>query len=94
MRDIKIIDLAREGTLLPPPPGKCQLCAVDHPPEAPHNQDSMYWQFGFYKKNGRWPTWADAIAHCSDDIKAATISVLKEHGAWEDDKSAAVSHTE
>ena len=70
------------------------MCAVDHPPEAPHNQQSLYWQYWFYNKHGRFPTWADAIEHCSDDVKTVTISVLKERGAWENDETAAVSHAE
>jgi hypothetical protein len=36
----------------------------------PHNQQSMYYQYRFYGIHGRWPTWADAVAHCDDEMKA------------------------
>ena len=49
--------------LLPSPPGVCPICATDHRPELPHNALSMYYQFRFYGVRGRWPTWADAVAH-------------------------------
>ena len=83
--EIKHIDLAREGTLLPPPPGTCHMCAVAHSPGAPHNQQGLHWNYWFYRQHGRWPTWADAMAHCSDEVKKATIEVLKEAGAWKND---------
>lgn len=66
--------------LLPPKPGLCQQCAVDHPPEHPHNQQSLYWQYWFYGKNGRWPTWFDAMAHCTPEMKAYWTDALAKHG--------------
>ncbi len=63
--------------LLPPRPGVCQECAVDHKPEEPHNKDSMYYQMKFKMKNDRWPTWEDAMAHCSQDIKNAMIQFFE-----------------
>lgn len=50
--------------LLPPADGTCPICAVDHSPDDPHNQESLYYQYRFFGIRGRWPTWADAIAHC------------------------------
>ena len=50
--------------LLPPAPGVCQLCGVDHPPLDPHNQKSLYYQYRFYAEHSRWPTWLDAMSHC------------------------------
>jgi hypothetical protein len=44
--------------------------AVDHPVEHPHNKDSLYYQFRFHGVHGRWPTWEDAMAHCSEKVKA------------------------
>jgi hypothetical protein len=46
----------------------------------PHNQQSLYWQYWFYGQHGRWPTWADAMAHCSEATKAFWISELKRYG--------------
>lgn len=57
-------------TLLPPKEGVCQECAVDHPPDLPHDQESLYYQYHFLAEYGRWPTWDDAMAHCSDEMKA------------------------
>lgn len=69
-------------TLLPCKPGVCQECAVDHPPEAPHNQQSLYYQYKFYGQHGRWPTWKDAIAHCDETTKGFWESELKRRGHW------------
>lgn len=62
------------------PPGTCPECAVKHDPRLPHNRDSLAYQYKFYDKNGRWPTWVDAMAHCSEDVKEQTLAVLREHG--------------
>jgi hypothetical protein len=66
--------------LLPAKKGTCEQCAVNHEPEQPHNQQSMAYQYWFYNKHGRWPTWRDAMAHCSDEIKALWIKELATHG--------------
>lgn len=56
--------------------GQCPDCATVHEPPMPHNQQSLHWQYSFMEKNGRWPTWKDAMAHCSDEMKAAWIKEL------------------
>lgn len=66
--------------LMPPPPDTCQKCATKHKPEMPHNQQSLYWQYYFYAKHARWPTWEDAMAHCSEEMKAAWVEELRKHG--------------
>lgn len=58
-----------DAELLPPAPHLCQQCAHDHPPEFPHNQQNLYWHFWFRKQHGRSPTWEDAMAHCSEEMK-------------------------
>lgn len=68
--------------LLPPKKDRCQVCASDHEPEQPHNQQSIYYQYNFYGQNARWPTWADAIAHCTPEIQAAWKRELQKLGAW------------
>jgi hypothetical protein len=68
--------------LVGPEPGTCPECGVEHPPEQPHNQQSLFYQYKFYNDNGRWPTWADAMAHCSEDIKAFWKKELAARGAW------------
>ena len=59
----------KDFTILSGSPGSCPECAVKHDPEQPHNQQSLTYQYKFFQKNGRWPTWVDAMSHCSDDIK-------------------------
>jgi hypothetical protein len=49
-------------------------------PTQPHNQQSLAYQYDFYGKNGRWPTWADAMAHCDESVKAQWTAALKERG--------------
>lgn len=67
-------------TLLPPKPCVCQLCAVDHHPSAPHDQTSLHYRKWFYEHNRRLPTWADAMAHCSDNTKEDWTEALKTRG--------------
>jgi len=55
--------------LLPPKLDVCQECATKHKPEDPHNKESLYYQYAFRAKHGRWPTWEDAMAHCSKFMK-------------------------
>ena len=60
--------------------GQCPECAVVHPPEMPHNQQSLFWQYSFREKHGRWPTWADALAHCTPEMRASWVAALAEQG--------------
>ncbi|QDT94807.1 hypothetical protein [Gimesia aquarii] len=68
--------------LLPPKEGTCPVCAVDHEPEMPHNQQSLYYQYRFKLVRGRWPTWADAIAHCDDEMRVYWKEQLVKLGHW------------
>ncbi len=56
-------------TLLPPAADKCQTCATAHEPELPHNAQSIYYQMAFNMKNKRWPTWNDAMKHCTPAMR-------------------------
>lgn len=51
------------------PQGTCPECAVAHELWMPHDLDSLAYQYGFYDREGRWPTWEDAMAHCDDAVK-------------------------
>lgn len=66
--------------LLPCAPNVCQECATDHAAGEPHNQQSLYYQYHFRAQHGRWPTWKDAMAHCSDLMKSDWTRALAEHG--------------
>lgn len=67
-------------TLLQPRKDVCQQCAVDHPPDLPHDQQSLHYQYWFFSQHNRWPTWADAMAHCDEDMKVVWIEELAKHG--------------
>lgn len=62
------------------PPGTCPECAAAHDPNMPHNRDSLCYQYKFYDKNGRWPTWADAMEHCPQEIKDYWTQALTQKG--------------
>jgi hypothetical protein len=61
-------------------PGQCAECSTVHVPEQPHNQQSLFYQYAFMEKHGRWPTWTDALAHCQSEIKHQWIKQLAKHG--------------
>ena len=62
------------------PEGTCPICSTEHPEELPHNPQSLAYQYRFYDANGRFPTWRDAMSHCSDEVKEAWTSILAEKG--------------
>lgn len=62
------------------PDGTCPICAVKHEPEMPHNRNSLVYQYNFFDEHGRFPTWADTMAHCPDMIKKLWIKELKKYG--------------
>lgn len=62
------------------PEGACPECEAVHDPAMPHNQQSLAYQYRFYDQNGRWPTWADAMAHCTEDVKEQWAAALKKRG--------------
>ncbi len=66
--------------LLPCKPGVCQECAVDHAKDFPHDANSLYYQYHFLAEHGRWPTWKDALAHCTEDMRRRSTSVLLKMG--------------
>ncbi len=63
-----------------PPPGACPECAVKHDPGQPHDQASLAYRYKFYDQHGRWPSWEDAMAHCSEDVKALWVAQLRRLG--------------
>ena len=63
-----------------PTSGRCPLCADKHDEREPHNRDSLYYQQKFYRLHKRFPTWADAMAHCSTITQAAFREKLKKRG--------------
>lgn len=80
--------------LMPPAEDVCQKCAIKHDPAMPHNNDSLYWQYYFYSRNGRWPVWKDALAHCSLEVQEAWKAALQERGVWKEPGQMEVLPTE
>lgn len=68
--------------LLPPAAGTCPICATNHEPEMPHNCQSLYYQYRFYGIRGRWPTWADAVAHCGEQMREHWERELRARKKW------------
>lgn len=68
--------------IMPCKPGTCAICGVDHQPEMPHNAQSLYYQYTFKGRHGRWPTWADAVAHCTKEMKANWKREITKLGKW------------
>ena len=66
--------------LLPPKPGTCPECGDCHDARDPHNRESIYYQMRFNQRNGRFPTWADAMAHCDDGTKRNCLITLTKKG--------------
>ena len=62
------------------PPGTCPECATAHSPEQPHNCRSLCYQYKFYDTHGRWPTWADAMEHCPEEVKRHWQKELEARG--------------
>lgn len=77
-------DHLKPWTLMPPAEGVCQTCAVDHDPASPHNRDSLYYQYAFYRQHGHWPTWRDAMDHCTEEMREAWLEALRERGVSEE----------
>lgn len=69
-------------TVLPPREGACQVCGRRHDPGEPHDPEQMYYQVTFRGMIGRDPTWADALAHCSHQVRGAWEAALRRSGHW------------
>lgn len=69
-----------EIRIKPPGPHACRICATVHRPEYPHDRDSLYYQNWFYRRHKRFPTWFDAMAHCSEKIRAEYTETLARRG--------------
>lgn len=69
-----------EIKIMAPTPRRCKVCAADHPPADPHDRDSLYYQNRFFQKHRRFPTWEDAMSHCSEERKASFREELARRG--------------
>jgi len=49
----------------------CEQCSDYHPNDLPHNLNSETYQTNFFRLNGKFPTWDDAMSHCKEEVKLA-----------------------
>lgn len=63
-----------------PIPGSCPVCATKHDAREPHDLNSLYYQNLFFKTHKRFPTWTDALHHCSRETKSLWAEKLKKAG--------------
>ncbi len=84
MKSKKKLKVQPQGTmmLLPPKEGTCRICAVKHEPEMPHNAQSLFYGMRFKMRYGRDGTWADAMAHCSEQMQQHWIGELTKAGYY------------
>ena len=73
---------AASWNVMPAPPGHCQICGKRHEPSEPHDAQQLRYKLVFGGMIGREPTWADAIAHCSEEIRETWEGELRRLGAW------------
>lgn len=76
--------------MMPPADNLCPICAHEHPASEPHDAQTLYYQLRFNEHHGRWPTWADAIAHCSEDVRTLWREELQRIGAWSEPPDGSV----
>lgn len=57
--------------------GQCSQCGIIHDPDAPHNRSTLAYQYSFYAEHDRWPSWADAMAHCTPEVRAGWETRLR-----------------
>lgn len=58
----------------------CQVCGIEHDEKMPHILASLYYQYAFMAHQGRYPTWADACAHCDPKVRAGYRAALAGSG--------------
>lgn len=69
-----------------PPASGCQQCGREHPDELPHDAQSLTYQYWFRNQEAkagrpeRWPTWDDAMAHCTEPVQETWRATLVEMG--------------
>lgn len=69
-----------------PPESGCPECGTEHPVELPHDLESLVYQYSFRNREARagreerWPTWIDAMAHCTEQMREDWIAKMAELG--------------
>lgn len=90
VHDLESGELIRKTTtafrIAPVPEGHCQECARKHEDWQPHDASHLQYQYTFYARHHRWPTWIDAVAHCAPEVRAAWRTQLIERNVWPKDE--------
>lgn len=75
---------ATHATLVvtPVPAGTCEECGRQHEATSPHDALSLRYQYRFYSRHNRFPTWTDALAHCPPHIRDAWLNELAARGIF------------
>ena len=55
----------------------CEMCGELHSRDQPHNLNSIVYQHRFRKRHGRYPTWEDAFAGCTESAKKRFRKIVK-----------------
>lgn len=63
-------------------PGACETCGAFHAADQTHDLQQIGYSYRFYAEHGRFPDWCDAMMHCTPDMRAVTIDVLKQYHLW------------
>lgn len=64
----------------------CTECGREHLVDQPHDAQSLTYQYRFRNaearagREERWPTWADAMAHCPPNVQQEWTNALAERG--------------
>lgn len=69
-----------EFKLLPAAPGLAKSAQANTRQISRTIGGSLYYQYKFHAAHGRWPTWVDAMAHCSEEIKEFWVEELDKEG--------------
>lgn len=74
-----MIEIKTFTAMLPAAPGLCPECARGHPPEQPHDM-TLFYKYAFYHRHQRFPTWSDAMSHCTSEMQTVWRAALRENG--------------
>lgn len=55
----------------------CEQCGVRHNPEHPHAATTRQYQALFLREHGRLPTYADGMAHCSEQVRELYVKAWR-----------------
>lgn len=67
-------------TLLPPATDACQVCARKHPPEQPHDAQSLFWATARAMEGRPSASWNEALEHCAPVVRDSWVESLVERG--------------